>query len=48
MSSWARGTYAFRDVDVFEALPRLRRIGYEAIEILAGEGWANGASAFEP
>lgn len=33
------GTYAFRDVDVFEALPRLRRIGYEAIEILAGEGW---------
>ena len=33
------GTYAFRDVDVFEALPRLRRIGYEAIEILAGDGW---------
>ena len=33
------GTYAFRDVDVFEALPRLRRIGFEAIEILAGEGW---------
>ena len=33
------GTYAFRDVDVFEALPRLRQIGYEAIEILAGEGW---------
>ena len=33
------GTYAFRDVDVFQALPRLRRIGYEAIEILAGEGW---------
>ena len=33
------GTYAFRDVDVFEALSRLRRIGYEAIEILAGEGW---------
>ncbi len=34
------GTYAFRDVDVFEILPRVRRIGYEAIEILAGEGWA--------
>jgi inosose dehydratase len=33
------GTYAFRDVDVFQALPRLRRIGYEAIEILAGDGW---------
>ena len=33
------GTYAFRDVDVLEALPRLRRIGFEAIEILAGEGW---------
>ncbi len=33
------GTYAFRDMDVFEALPGLRRIGYEAIEILAGEGW---------
>ena len=33
------GTYAFRDVDVFEALPRLRRIGFDAIEILAGEGW---------
>lgn len=33
------GTYAFRDVEVFQALPRLRRIGYEAIEILAGEGW---------
>ena len=33
------GTYAFRDVDVLEALPRVRRIGFEAIEILAGEGW---------
>ncbi|MDE2767405.1 MAG: sugar phosphate isomerase/epimerase [Chloroflexota bacterium] len=33
------GTYAFRDVDVFQTLPRLRRIGFEAIEILAGEGW---------
>ena len=33
------GTYAFRDMDVFEALPGLRRIGFEAIEILAGEGW---------
>lgn len=33
------GTYALRDVDVFEALPLVRRIGYEAIEILAGEGW---------
>ncbi|MYD93425.1 MAG: sugar phosphate isomerase/epimerase [Chloroflexi bacterium] len=33
------GTYAFRDVDVFEVLPRVRRIGFEAIEILAGEGW---------
>ena len=33
------GTYAFRDADVFEVLPRVRRIGFEAIEMLAGEGW---------
>lgn len=33
------GTYAMPTVDIFEALPRLRDIGYEAIEINVGDDW---------
>ena len=33
------GTYAMPTVDIFEALPRLRDIGYEAIEINVGDNW---------
>jgi sugar phosphate isomerase/epimerase len=33
------GTYAMPTVDIFEALPRLHDMGYEAIEINIGEEW---------
>jgi len=33
------GTYAMPTIDIFEALPRLRDIGYEAVEINVGETW---------
>ncbi|MDE2998474.1 MAG: sugar phosphate isomerase/epimerase [Gemmatimonadota bacterium] len=32
-------TYATPEVDVFEALPRIRAIGYDAIEIAIGDAW---------
>lgn len=32
-------TYATQDVDVFDALPRIRAIGYDAIEIAIGDAW---------
>ncbi len=31
--------YGMRDEDVFEALPRLREMGYEAIELTVSGGW---------
>ena len=34
------GTYAMQKLDVYEALPRLRAMGYQAIEIMGEEGWA--------
>jgi len=33
------GTYAMQGLNIFEALPRLREIGYEAIEISTGDDW---------
>ena len=33
------GTYGMPDVDIFEAVPRLRDIGYEMIEIMAAPDW---------
>lgn len=32
-------TYATQRVDVFEALPRIRAIGYDAVEIAVGDAW---------
>ncbi len=32
-------TYATQNLDVFEALPRIRAIGYEAIELAVGDDW---------
>ena len=32
-------TYATQNVDVFEALPRIRAIGYDAVEIAIGDAW---------
>ena len=32
-------TYATQNVDVFEALPGIRAIGYEAVEIAVGDAW---------
>ena len=39
--------YAMQMVDVFEALPRLRSIGYEAMEICVRDGWQTEAAAFD-
>ncbi|MDA0711500.1 MAG: sugar phosphate isomerase/epimerase [bacterium] len=33
------GTYGMPTVDIFDALPRLRDIGYQAVEINVGEEW---------
>jgi len=38
------GTYGMQNEDVFTALPRLKRIGYEAIEFTASEGWPTAPS----
>ena len=38
-------TYAMRDIDVYEVLPRLRSIGYEALEIMGQDGWATAPAA---
>ena len=40
-------TYAMKDLDVFEALPRLRSIGYEAMEICVRDGWQTAAHGFD-
>lgn len=32
-------TYAMKSVDVFEALPRIREIGYDAVEIMVADEW---------
>ena len=32
-------TYATQDVDVFDALPKIRAIGYDAVEIAIGDAW---------
>ena len=40
-------TYAMKDLDVFEVLPRLRSIGYEAMEICARDGWQTAADRFD-
>jgi sugar phosphate isomerase/epimerase len=39
--------YAMQMVDVFEALPRLKSIGYEAMEICVRDGWQTEAAAFD-
>ena len=33
------GTYGMQKLDVFEVLPRLRDIGYEAVELQVGDDW---------
>ena len=33
------GTYAMKSLDVFEAIPRIHDLGYEALEICVREGW---------
>lgn len=42
------GTYGMQDVDIFEALPLLKAIGYEAIEICAADGWPTKPSRLSP
>ena len=34
------GNYGMREEDIFDALPRLRDIGYEAIELTVSDGWS--------
>lgn len=38
--------YGMKDVDIVEALPRIRSIGYEAIELCARDGWETTADNF--
>lgn len=33
------GTYGMKEVDPFEAVQGLKKIGYDAIEIAATKGW---------
>lgn len=33
------GTYGLPNEDIFEAIPRLARIGYQAVELTIAEGW---------
>lgn len=33
------GTYGMQSLDIFEILPRIREIGYEAVEINVGDDW---------
>lgn len=40
--------YAMRQLDVFATLPRLRSMGYEAMEICARDGWPTAADSFSP
>ena len=35
--------YGMKDVDIVDALPRVRAIGYEAIELCARDGWETAA-----
>lgn len=41
-------TYALSMVDPFEALPKIREIGYEAIEIAMGDIWLTSPDRFKP
>lgn len=41
-------TYALSMVDPFEALPKIRETGYEAIEIAMGDAWPTSPDRFPP
>lgn len=41
------GTYALREVDVYQALPRLRAIGYRAVEIMGESGWTTAPAVLD-
>lgn len=41
-------TYALSMLDPFEALPKIRNIGYEAIEIAMGDIWPTSPDKFKP
>ena len=41
------GTYAMQTKNIFDALPRLREIGYEAIEISTGDDWHTAPHKFD-
>ena len=40
-------TYAMKELDVFEVLPRLRAMGYDTVEIAVRDGWATAAGNFD-
>jgi sugar phosphate isomerase/epimerase len=39
--------YAMKGLDIFEALPRLKEIGYEAMEVATRTGWPTSAANFD-
>lgn len=40
-------SYALKMVDVFDAVPRIREIGYDAFEVCARDGWQTEAARFD-
>lgn len=42
------GNYGMREVDIFEALPRLRDMGYGAIELTVSDGWPTSPAELDP
>jgi inosose dehydratase len=44
----AYSTYALQDIDPFEAVTRVREIGYDALEINCGVGWPTVPERFAP
>lgn len=40
-------TYAMKDADVFDAVPRLVDIGYEAVELVSSDGYQTSPQAFD-
>ena len=41
------GTYGMQNLNIFDALPRLREIGYEALEISTGDDWHTAPHKFD-
>lgn len=43
----AYGTYGMKQLDIFEVLPRLKQIGYDAVEITVASGWSTDSARMD-